>query len=129
MLIKLITLILLLAFVTACSPTTALITSEPPGAIVTVDGQKIGTTPVKFDANLSAGAKHDIRLQRQGFETVDMSIKADKTDTKSLKRWLQAGLVWSPLWLGTLFTKKLRETYLFVMKRSPAQMTASVERR
>ena len=125
---KLTSLILILAFTCACSPTTALIKSEPPGAIVTVDGAEIGMTPVNYNSSLSSGAKHNIRLQYQGFEPVEMTIKADKTDSNALKRWLKAGLVWSPLWLGTLFTKKLKESYMFVMKRTPPQMTASVQR-
>ncbi len=124
---KLISMILLLTFVCACSPTTALIKSEPPGATVFVDGKEIGMTPVQYSHNLSRGAEHNIQLQHQGFETVDMNIKADKTDSHALKRWLTAGLVWSPLWLGTLFTKKLKESYMFVMKRNQPQMTASAK--
>jgi hypothetical protein len=56
-----------------------------------------------------------------------LTIKADKTDSGAMKRWLMAGVVWSPLWLGTLFTKKLKESYLFVMKRNDPQMTAKLE--
>lgn len=127
MLKKLISLILLLTFVCACSPTTALIKSEPSGAIVTVDGTEIGMTPVKYSHTLSTGSEHNIRLQHQGFEPVEMTIKADKTDSNAFKRWIKAGLVWSPLWLGTLFTKKLKESYMFVMKRTEPQMTAQVQ--
>lgn len=127
MLKKLTSLIMLVTFACACSPTTALIQSEPPGAMVIVDGKEIGPTPVSYKHNLSTGAEHKIQLQHQGFEPVDMKIKADKTDKSALKRWLAAGVVWSPLWLGTLFTKKLKESYVFVMKRNPPQMTASVQ--
>ncbi len=91
-----------------------------------IDGKEIGMTPVNYSHNLSTGEQHAISLQRQGFESVSMTIKADKTDSHALKRWLTAGLVWSPLWLGTFFTKKLKESYMFVMKRTPAQMTASL---
>ena len=28
-------------------------------------------------------------------------IAADKTDKSAMKRWLMAGVVWSPLWLGS----------------------------
>ena len=126
MLKKLTCLILLIAFTSACAPTRALIQSEPPGAMVTMDGKELGVTPVSYDHKLSSGQQHTISLQYQGFESVDMTIKADKTDGPALKRWLTAGVVWSPLWIGTLFTKKLKESYMFVMKRSQPQMTASL---
>ena len=126
MLKKLICLILLLAFTSACAPSRALIQSEPSGAMVIIDGKELGVTPVNYDHKLSSGQKHRISLQYQGFESVAMTIKADKTDSSALKRWLTAGVIWSPLWIGTLFTKKLKESYMFVMKRTQPQMTASL---
>ena len=124
---KLLTLIVLCAFLCACAPHQALIQSEPPGAIVTIDGKQIGETPVRYDYALSTGSQHQVSIAQPGYEPVDLTIKADKTDTGAMKRWLAAGVVWSPLWLGTFFTKKLKESYLFVMKRNNPQMTAKVE--
>ncbi len=126
MLKKLTCLILLFAFTTACAPTRALIQSEPAGARVIMDGKELGITPVNYSHNLTSGQQHSISLQHLGFESVAMTITADKTDTPALKRWLTAGVVWSPLWIGTLFTKKLKEKYMFVMKRTRPQMTASL---
>ena len=91
-----------------------------------MDGKELGITPVNYNHKLSSGQRHNISLQHQGFEPVKMTIKADKTDSPALKRWLKAGVVWSPLWIGTLFTKKLKESYMFVMKRSEPQLTASL---
>jgi hypothetical protein len=124
---KMTCLILLLAFTSACAPSRALIQSEPPGAMVIIDGKELGVTPVNYNHKLSSGQQHNIALKYQGFESVAMTIKADKTDSSALKRWLKAGVVWSPLWIGTLFTKKLKESYMFVMKRSQPQMTASLD--
>ena len=124
---KLLTLIVLCSFLCACAPHQALIQSEPPGAIVTIDGKQIGETPVRYDYALSTGSQHQVSIAQPGYEPVDLTIKADKTDTGAMKRWLMAGVVWSPLWLGTFFTKKLKESYLFVMKRNNPQMTAKVE--
>ncbi len=126
MLKKLTCMILLLAFTSACAPSRALIQSEPSGAMVIMDGKELGVTPVNYNHKLSSGQQHRISLQHQGFEPVEMTIKADKTDSPAFKRWLTAGVVWSPLWIGTLFTKKLKESYMFVMKRTPPQMTASL---
>lgn len=119
-------LLLLLTLSAACAPHQALIHSEPPGATVIIDGQDIGATPLAYDYRLSNGTEHEIVVSRDGYEPVTFTVAADKTDQSAMKRWMMAGLVWSPLWLGTLFTKKLKESYLFVMKRSEPQMTASL---
>ena len=124
---KLLTLFVLVAFLSACAPHQALIRSEPPGAMVTINGTEIGATPVKYDYTLSTGSQHQVQISRQGYEQVDLTIKADKTDSGAMKRWLMAGVVWSPLWIGTVFTKKLKESYLFVMKRNDPQLTAMLE--
>jgi len=124
---KLITIFVLLAFLSACAPHQALIQSEPPGALVSIDGKQIGQTPIGYDYTLSSGGQHQVTISHQGYEPVDLTIKVDKTDSSAMKRWLMAGVVWSPLWLGTMFTKKLKESYLFVMKRSTPQMTAKLE--
>ncbi len=121
---KLLALFVLVAFLSACAPHQALIQSEPPGAMVTINGMEIGETPVQFDYALSTGNHHQVHISRQGYEQVDLTIKADKTDSGAMKRWLMAGVVWSPLWVGTIFTKKLKESYLFVMKRDNPQLTA-----
>ncbi len=121
---KLLVLCVLVAFLSACAPHQALIQSDPPGALVTIDGNEIGTTPIQYSYSLDAGGQHSVEISRPGYEPVDITIKADKTDSSAMKRWLAAGVVWSPLWLGTVFTKKLKESYLFVMKRSDPQLTA-----
>ncbi|MCD6581598.1 MAG: PEGA domain-containing protein [Desulfuromusa sp.] len=123
---KLFTLFVLVAFLSACAPHQALIQSEPPGAMVTINGTEIGETPIHYDYVLSTGSQHQVQISRQGYERVDLTIKADKTDSGAMKRWLMAGVVWSPLWIGTIFTKKLKESYLFVMKRDKPQLTAMI---
>ncbi len=127
MISKCVAMFLLLAFLSACASQQALIQSEPPGAIVMINGQAVGQTPLYYDYKLSSGKQHQVSISHQGYEEIDLTIKADKTDTGALKRWLMAGVVWSPLWLGTLFTKKLKESYLFVMKRETPQLTAKLE--
>lgn len=124
---KVLTLCVLVAFLSACAPHQALIQSEPPGAIVTINGKNVGETPVYYDYSLSTGGKHQVQISRLGYEQVELTIKADKTDSSAMKRWLMAGVVWSPLWIGTIFTKKLKESYLFVMKRNDPQLTAKLD--
>ncbi len=124
---KLLTLLVLVIFLGACAPHQAMIKSEPSGAIVTIDGKDIGTTPIQYNHNLSLGNQHQIQISQIGYEPVDLTITADKTDSGALKSWLMAGVVWSPLWVGTFFTKKLKESYLFVMKRDKQQLTAMLD--
>jgi len=124
---KLVALLVLVVFLSACAPHQAMIKSEPSGAIVTIDGKDIGTTPIQYDYSLSLGNQHQIQISQLGYEPVDLTIKADKTDAGALKSWLVAGVVWSPLWIGTFFTKKLKESYLFVMKRDKQQHTAMLD--
>ena len=51
----------------------------------------------------------------------------DEVDAEARNRWMAAGAVWSPLWLGTIFTKKLKDTYDFALRSEPAQLTAAAE--
>ncbi|MCK4503095.1 MAG: PEGA domain-containing protein [Desulfuromonadales bacterium] len=124
---KLLTLLVLVAFLGACAPHQAMIQSEPSGAVVTIDGAEIGTTPIQYNYTLSTGSQHQVQISQLGYESVALTIKADKTDPGAMKRWLMAGVVWSPLWIGTFFTKKLKESYLFVMKRDKQPMTAMLD--
>jgi len=124
---KLLALFVLVVFLSACAPRQALIQSEPPGAMVTINGTKVGTTPVQYDYSLSNGSQHQMHITHQGYEPVDQTIEADKTDPGAMKRWLIAGAIWTPLWIGTFFTKRLKESYLFVMQRYNPPLTAMVE--
>ena len=124
---KFLALFVMIAFLSACAPHQALIQSEPAGAVVTINGKNVGQTPVYYDYNLGRGKEHQVQISRMGYEQVDLTIKADKTDSSAMKRWLMAGVIWSPLWIGTIFTKKLKESYLFVMKRDSPQLTAQLK--
>ena len=124
---QLLTLSVALVFLSACAPHRTLILSEPPGAMVSIDGRDLGQTPVHYDYPLSTGGQYQVSIAHPGYQPVDLTIRADKTDCSALKRWLVAGVVWSPLWLGTLFTKKLKESYLFVMKQATPDLTAKMQ--
>jgi hypothetical protein len=54
-------------------------------------------------------------------------VITDEVDTEVRGRWLAAGVIWSPLWLGTIFTKKLKDTYDFALRAEPPQMTATAK--
>jgi hypothetical protein len=124
MLRKLFIVILLATFTSACAQQAAFV-STPPGAQVFVDGQEIGVTPCAFDYKLSTNETHEVMIAKKGFDPVNFVVVTDEVDTKARSRWLVAGAVWSPLWLGTIFTKKLKDTYDFALSAEPQQLTAS----
>ena len=119
--------VLIFSLTTACAAKQTAFLSNPPGAEVMVDGQMIGTTPCQYDYKLSTGGNHQISMVKSGFEPINLEIKADEIDKTARKRWLAAGVVWSPLWLGTLFTKKLKDSYEFTLYKTSPDLTASVD--
>jgi hypothetical protein len=123
---KLFIIILLAIFTSACAQQAAFV-STPPGAQVFIDGEEIGVTPCAYDYKLSNNAQHDVTIAKDGFEPVNFVVVTDEVDTEARGRWLAAGAVWSPLWLGTIFTKKLKDTYDFALRSEPAQLTASAD--
>ncbi|MBW2473259.1 MAG: PEGA domain-containing protein [Deltaproteobacteria bacterium] len=123
---KLFIIILLAIFTSACAQQAAFV-STPPGAQVFIDGEEIGVTPCAFDYKLSNNAQHDVTIAKEGFEPVNFVVVTDEVDAEARNRWLAAGAVWSPLWLGAIFTKKLKDTYDFALRSEPAQLTAAAE--
>lgn len=126
MLHKLIIIVLLAMFTSACAQKAAFV-STPPGAQVFIDGEEIGVTPCSFDYNLSKTESHDVKITKQGYNPVEFVVVADEVDIEARNSWVAAGAVWSPLWIGTIFTKKLKDIYDFALLAEPPQMTASAE--
>lgn len=113
---KLIAVATLLFLTTACA-NQAVFISDPPGARVMVNGAAVGVTPCAFDYVTSSGETYAVVIERNGFEPMQWEMKADEVDPSARNRWLAAGVIWSPLWLGTFFTKKLKDSYQFVLKQ------------
>ena len=123
---KLLIIVLLTIFTSACAQKAAFV-STPPGAQVFIDGQEIGVTPCAFDYKLSTNTRHEVTIAKEGYEEVNFAVLTDEVDAEARNRWLVAGAVWSPLWLGTAFTKKLKDTYDFALRAEPPQMAAAVK--
>lgn len=126
MLKKIVAVLLLTLFTTACAHQAAFL-SEPSGATVFVDGQPIGVTPCRYDYKLSSGGSYEVTIEKEGYEKIRHNVKADEVDREARNTWLAAGVVWSPLWLGTLFTNKLKDSYAFVMKKAAPTYTARMD--
>jgi len=123
MLKKIVAVLMLTLFTSACAHQAAFL-SEPAGATVYVDGEAIGVTPCSYDYKLSSGSSYEVTVEKEGYDKIRHSVKADEVDQGARKSWLAAGLVWSPLWLGTFFTKKLKESYEFVLRKAGPTYTA-----
>lgn len=124
MLKQLLAILLLSLFTCACAANQAAFISEPAGARVYVNGELIGTTPCQLSYRSSSGEDIQVVLQKEGFEAIEQTFKADEVDQGARKTWLTAGLVWSPLWIGTLFTNKFKDSYEIVLKQQAPQLTA-----
>lgn len=118
---KVLCLLLVLVFASGCARHAQLL-SQPEGAMVEVNGVTVGVTPCSYDYSLSSGERYKMVLSKPGFKTLETEVVAERPDPAARKRWLAAGLVWSPLWIGALFTKRLEEEYLFVLEESPENL-------
>jgi hypothetical protein len=125
---KLSLIVLLALFTSACAHQQAAFVSTPSGANVFVDGEKIGVTPCAYDYKLSQNAKYEVVISKDGYEPLEFVVVTDETDTATRNKWLAAGAVWSPLWLGTIFTKKLKDGYDFALRAEAPQMTAATQK-
>lgn len=118
MLKKIVAAAILLTFASGCAHQ-ALFLSEPAGATVYVDGKAIGVTPCEYDYKLSAGDNYEVTVKKEGFEAVNYTVVADEWDAKTRNILLAAGAVipgGSALALGALFTKRLKDSYEFVLQ-------------
>lgn len=78
-----------------------LVTSDPPGAHIFLDGHDTGeTTPYAFDIAGNFGTDHDLELRRQGYRP-ERRVLYQHTRTY-MSRWLDGGgppgLPATPLW-------------------------------
>ena len=69
----------------------------------------------------------EVTVAKDGFNPIHFQVKADEVDADARNTWLAAGVIWSPLWLGALFTKKFKDTYEFILAEETPHMTASAE--
>ncbi|HKK01055.1 MAG TPA: PEGA domain-containing protein [Desulfuromonadales bacterium] len=119
MFLKILAVLVLLLFTSACARQ-AVFLSQPVGAKVIVNGEQVGVTPCRFHYQTSPGTHYEVTIEKDGYEAVHQKIHTDEIDRGIRNRWLTAGLVWSPLWLGTFFSKKLKENYEFILKKDAA---------
>ncbi|MCK5228211.1 MAG: PEGA domain-containing protein [Desulfobulbaceae bacterium] len=109
-------LILALFFLSSCAQKTIFVT-EPPGALVYVDGAEVGASPCDYQYQSGLKRNFDIEIREDGYETVRATLQTQEVDRESRLKWVAAGIIWSPLWLGVFFTQKLKDGYNFVLNK------------
>ncbi|PNU20427.1 hypothetical protein C2E25_07645 [Geothermobacter hydrogeniphilus] len=116
---------LLVLFLSGCAANQAAFISEPPGAQVIVNGEVIGTTPCKLEYRCDSGTDYEVVIQKDGYEPVRHTFKSDEIDRGERAKWVTASILLplgSPLLIGALFTKKLKDSYEFVLKQETPQV-------
>ncbi len=113
---KITAFLLLLFFTTACAQKTVFY-SNPSGAHVFVDGEAIGQTPCEYSYKSSTDKTYLVEVKEPGYDSIKQALETDEVDLKSRAKWRAAGLVWSPLFIGSFFTKKLKSAYHFFLSK------------
>lgn len=62
---------------TSCGSTT-LISSEPSGAKLYIDGEPMGTTPYSYRDKKIVGSTTSLRFEKAGYESLDVSLTRDE---------------------------------------------------
>jgi hypothetical protein len=109
----------LLLLASGCAQQTRIL-SDPSGARVFVDGREVCTTPCTYDYKTgSSGLSYQVELRKEGFDPVFYRMTADEVDREARSSLWTAGLMipgGSLLWVGSLFTSKLKESYHFDLR-------------
>jgi len=129
MLKKSVALVSLFFLLPSCAAQKTVFFSDPSGARVVVNGEEIGETPCEYQYRAGTAKTYAVEVSKEDYRPVAREIKTDQVDKQSREKWIIAGLVWSPLWLGALFTKKLQDTYHFVLTRIKQEEGPVVEKR
>ena len=120
--------LLLLFFAGGCAQKTCFY-SNPPGAQVFVNGEAIGQTPCEFEYSSSTSKTYQVLLQADGYKPIQDEVSTDEVDSKARSKWLSAGLVWSPLFIGAVFTKKLKQAYHYFLSKKDDRQTTGLHAR
>lgn len=110
--------------ISGCATHQTTFMSQPAGATVFVNGEVVGQTPCSFCYQGGAEKDFQVRVEHQGYQAMQQSVSSDEVDAKERSKWLAAGVVWSPLWIGTMFTHRLKDSYEFILRENPGEMTA-----
>lgn len=84
----------ILVFFTSCMSTT-IIQSEPPGALVYINGEKMGKTPYFYSDEKIVGTVVHVKLQKEGYE--DLTAAFSRTEEVNVGALIGGLFIWLPL--------------------------------
>ena len=114
---------LCLTITSACSHV-VMIKTTPPGAIVRIDGEVKGVTPLMFEEATGFGRRYELELELDGYQGEKLSLQQEE--------WWHT-CFWPSLCLmpftlgvsgvGILFSRSLRDDYHYMLRRLPEPQT------
>ena len=107
---KLIGIAVTIILVTAGCSHISLITTNPPGANVSIDGNNLGVSPVSFSDTSGIPKTFFVKINKPGYKEINVPIKqAYKGDITLF--WLLPGII------PYFFTATLNDSYGFNLER------------
>jgi len=107
--------VLLLAALPGCVERKILIQSDPPGALVRMDGRTLGKTPVEVD--FIWYGTHEVIVDLPGHPVID----AYPTISAPIYQWVPLDLFFEALWPGTLVDRHVLDYKLGPPRPPPDQ--------
>lgn len=94
---KSIAIVLAISILFASCVSTTLIQTEPPGATVFIDGQRLGVTPFSYSDTRIIGSVVNLRLEKEGYEPIyTFFVRNEQVDVGAIVGGL---FIWVPfLW-------------------------------
>ncbi|MGD0540643.1 MAG: PEGA domain-containing protein [Tepidisphaeraceae bacterium] len=87
------------AFLTGCASADKSITSDPPGAAVTINDDLIGTTPATYNFDFNRRTRYDVTVSKDGYISGSTAVYSDTAQANEQE--LHFGLEKDPSWDDT----------------------------
>ncbi len=110
----------LTTFMASCK-SSSMIESEPPGAKVFFNGRKVGTTPLRIRDSKISFTQIDVRLKKEGYETLDALITKDRPNTACIVASAVGGLILLLPAIGLLWCWRWERSHTFELERGGGQ--------
>lgn len=111
--------LLLATLVGSACAHTARVESDPPGAEVFVDGEKVGVTPVDIEDPPGWSRRYEVTIKKDGYDLKNVTLEQDEFNTPMLVAAACTGAC--SCGLGALYfvprSRKLLERYNYALKR------------
>jgi len=98
-----------MSFTGCVTSTNVLISSDEPGATIMIDGEKVGTTPIKVKMSNAIWEDPDVLIKKEGFKDLNVGVKKEVKPVN-----LVCGIIiWWPSLLWVYGPKK-NQSYILI---------------